>query len=224
VVAVKHNPPTHLFESDIRHNLIKLDSVKQLKGKLMASQGRFVGLFIAIYLWFGVESALPQEGQISAELEQQHLVINANAQDALDELLSSNEGARSLYEQSYGYAVFKVTKVGLLVSGGAGTGVAVNKATGERVYMRMGAGGLGFSIGVQAYDLVIFFEFEPVMHAFMDGGWGSSVSAQAVAGQAGLAVTSSFLNGVFLYQITDRGLMAAADISGTRFWVPENLN
>ncbi|MED5535263.1 MAG: YSC84-related protein [Pseudomonadota bacterium] len=190
----------------------------------MAIQGRFVGLFITTYLWLGVESALPQEGQLSAELEQQHLVINANAQNALDELLSSNEVARALYEQAYGYAVFGVTKAGFLVSGGAGSGVAVNKATGERVYMRMGTAGLGLSIGVQAYDLVVFFEFEPVMYAFMDGGWDSSVTAQAAAGQEGIAVTSSFVNGVFFYQITDRGLMVAADISGTRFWVPENLN
>ena len=190
----------------------------------MAIQGKFVGLFIAICLWLGVESAMPQEGQISAELEQQHLVINANAQSALDELLSSNEGARALYEQAYGYAVFGVTKVGFLVSGGSGTGVAVNKATGERVYMRMGTGGLGFSIGAQAYDLLAFFESEPAIYAFMNGGWDSSVTAQAAAGQEGATVTSSFVNGVVFYQITDRGLMVAADISGTRFWVPESLN
>ena len=49
-------------------------------------------------------------------------------------------------------------------------------------------------------------------------------TAQAAAGQEGATVTSSFVNGVVFYQITDRGLMVAADISGTRFWVPESLN
>ena len=49
--------------------------------------------------------------------------------------------------------------------------------------MLMGTAGVGLSIGVQAYDLVVFFEFEPVMYAFMDGGWDSSVTAQAAAGQ-----------------------------------------
>ena len=58
----------------------------------------------------------------------------------------------------------------------------------------------------------------------MDGGWDSSATAQAAAGQEGVTVTSSFIDGMAFFQITDKGLMAAADVAGTRFWVAENLN
>ena len=34
---------------------------------------------------------------------------------------------------------------------------------------------------------------------------------------------SSFIDGVAFYQITDKGLMAHADISGTKFWVNDEL-
>ena len=123
-----------------------------------------------------------------------------------------------------GYAVFAATKAGFLVTGGGGTGVAINKATGDRVYMRMGTGGVGFGIGAQTYDLVILFESDAVVLAFMDGSWDSSATAQAAAGQEGIAVTSSFIDGMAFFQLTDKGLMAVADVAGTRFWVAENLN
>ena len=34
---------------------------------------------------------------------------------------------------------------------------------------------------------------------------------------------SSFIDGVAFYQITEKGLMAHADVSGTKFWVNDEL-
>jgi hypothetical protein len=58
----------------------------------------------------------------------------------------------------------------------------------------------------------------------MDGGWDSSATAQAAAGQEGINLTSSFIDGVAFFQITDKGLIAIADVAGTRFWVADTLN
>ena len=58
----------------------------------------------------------------------------------------------------------------------------------------------------------------------VEGGWDASTSAQAAAGTDGITLTSSFVGGVAIYQLTDRGLMAQADVSGTRFWVIDELN
>jgi hypothetical protein len=44
------------------------------------------------------------------------------------------------------------------------------------------------------------------------------------AGREGVTFMSSFVDGVALYQITDKGLMAWADVSGTRFRVVTELN
>jgi lipid-binding SYLF domain-containing protein len=165
----------------------------------------------------------PARAQQDARVEQRRQEIDKFAQATLDEALNAQPGARHLYERAVGYAVFAVTKGGFIVSGGGGNGVAVDKATGQRTYMRMGTGGIGLGIGGQRYGLVILFENDDRLAKFVAGGWDSSATAEAVAGQDGVAFRSSFIDGVALYQITDKGLMAQADVSGTKFWVNEEL-
>jgi lipid-binding SYLF domain-containing protein len=150
--------------------------------------------------------------------------VDANAEATLNKLFSAREGSKSLYDRAAGYAVFSATKAGFVLTGGGGTGVAVDKASAKRTYMRMGMGGIGLGVGAQRYDLIILFEDEPHLSRFVTGGWDTSATAQAAAGKEGVTATSSFIDGVAIYQLTDKGLMAQADVSGTRFWVAENLN
>jgi lipid-binding SYLF domain-containing protein len=178
-------------------------------------------LLLAAALVFGFGSALAQQGDVQAE--QRRLEIDTSAQKTLDELFAAQPSARELYDKAAGYAVFTATKAGFIVSGGSGTGVAIDKATGQRTYMRMGTGGIGLGIGAQRYNLVILFEDTARLNRFVAGGWDSSATAQAAAGQEGIAVRSSFIDGVAFFQLTDKGLMAHADVSGTRFWVIEDL-
>src|SRR5690606_21925308 len=51
-----------------------------------------------------------------------------------------------------------------------------------------------------------------------------SISAQAAAGEEGVAAEEQFIDGVRAYRLTDAGLMAQIDVSGIRFWVSEELN
>ncbi len=184
----------------------------------------FVGLVTVGLVLGGIGFADAQEDEAS-ELLFRQTEIDRKSQATVDALLESNEGAQSLFEQAAGYAVFTVTKAGgFLVTGAGGTGVVVDKGANNRVYMRMGSGGFGFGLGLQQYDLVIMFEDATRLERFMDGGWDSSATAHAAAGQEGINLTSSFIDGVAMFQITDKGLMAIADVSGTRFWVAETLN
>jgi len=195
----------------------------------MAMQRSLLSL-ISVGLLLGVMAGANAQDDDEApaspeELQARQMEIDTRSQAALDGLLESNEGAKGLFEQAAGYATFTVTKAGaFLVTGAGGSGVAVNKGTGDRIYMRMGSGGVGFGIGAQQYDLVIMFEDVPHLERFMDGGWDSSATAQAAAGQEGINLTSSFIDGVAFFQITDKGLIAIADVSGTRFWVADTLN
>ncbi len=175
-------------------------------------------LGITAVLAFG--TALAQSGD---KAQQRRSEIDAAAQSTLDSLFKDHADARDLYNRAAGYAVFTATKAGFIVSGGGGTGVAVNKATGQRTYMRMGTGGIGLGIGAQRYSLVILFESDAHLNKFVMGGWDSSATAEAAAGQEGIAVRSSFIDGVAFFQITDKGLMAHADVSGTKFWVIDDL-
>jgi lipid-binding SYLF domain-containing protein len=177
-------------------------------------------LLLAMVLTLGVGPVLAQS---DGKVQERRQEIDANAQATLDELLKTQSGVRDLYERAKGYAVFTVTKGGFIVSGGGGNGVAVNKAAGQRTYMRMGTGGVGLGIGGQRYGLVILFETADRLDKFVAGGWDSSATAEAVAGQEGVAVRSSFIDGVAFYQISEKGLMAHADVSGTKFWVNDEL-
>jgi lipid-binding SYLF domain-containing protein len=175
---------------------------------------------VACVLMGGVGVA---QAQNSTEAVQRRLEIDTNAQAVLDNLLKTQPGAQELYGKAVGYAVFTATKAGFIVSGGGGTGVAVNKQSGARTYMRMGTGGIGLGIGAQRYSLVILFETASHLDKFVAGGWDSSATAEAAAGQEGVSVRSSFYKGVAFYQITDKGLMAHADVTGTKFWVIDDL-
>ena len=194
----------------------------------MAMRRFFVGLTTVGLVVCGIGWANAQDDDASdeaAELKARQMVIDTRSQTTINDLLESNDSAKRLYAEAAGYAVFAATKVGgFLVTGAGGSGVVVNKSTGTRVYMRMGSGGIGFGIGAQQYDLVIMFEDAPHLERFMDGGWDSSATAQAAAGREGINLTSSFIDGVAFFQITDKGLIAIADVSGTRFWVAETLN
>lgn len=175
---------------------------------------------LAATLILGITSAFAQNNSGAAARKQE---IDRAAQQALDELLKTQGNARELYDRAVGYAAFTATKAGFIVSGGGGTGVAVNKATGQRTYMRMGTGGIGLGIGAQRYSVIVLFETEAAMNKFIAGGWDSSATAEAAAGKEGVAVRSSFIDGIAFFQLTDKGLMAHADITGTRFWVIDEL-
>ena len=177
-------------------------------------------LLLAAVLALGVGPVLAQG---DAKVQERRQEIDSNAQATLDELMNAQAGVRDLFGRAAGYAVFTVTKGGFIVSGGGGNGVAVNKSTGARTYMRMGTGGIGLGIGGQRYSLVMLFETADRLDKFVAGGWDSRATAEAAAGKEGVAVQSSFFDGVAFYQITDKGLMGWADVTGTKFWVNDEL-
>jgi lipid-binding SYLF domain-containing protein len=108
--------------------------------------------------------------------------------------------------------------------GGAGTGVAVDQRTGKHTYMRMATGGVGLGLGAQTFDLVILFEGQGQIERFVQGGWDATTGAAAAAGQSGVSAASSFVDGIAVFQLTDKGLLAQADVSGARFWRVDELN
>jgi len=170
----------------------------------------------------GLSPVFAQDGTSPAEMRRQEIDLNAQAR--LDDLFQEKGNAQELFGQASGYAVFSATKAGFVVTGGRGTGVAVNKSSGQRTYMRMITGGIGLGIGAQTYSLVLLFEHELQLERFIKGAWEATTTAQAAAGTEGITFASSFVDGVAVFQITDKGLMAQADVSGTRFRVVPDLN
>jgi len=150
--------------------------------------------------------------------------INQMADEALAKLTGDNAGAKKLYDSAYGYAVFDNLKIAIGISGGGGSGVAVAKDGSERTFMKMGTGGVGLGLGGQKYQVVFFFETEKAFRSFVDKGWKAETGAQAAAGKAGASAETTFHNGLAIYKMNEAGLMASADVSGTKYWKNDKLN
>lgn len=150
--------------------------------------------------------------------------IDTVTQETLDELFEKDPQAKEYYEKSIGYAVFNNVKVAFFISGGGGEGVAIAKETGHRTYMNMGKVGIGIGVGGQNYRVVFFFEDEETFRNFVNKGWQAGADAQAAGGPKGANAGAVFNNGVAVYQLTNAGVMAHADISGTKYWKSKKLN
>jgi len=188
-----------------------------------------VTVALAVVLTLLVPAALvsaddPGEDWKSLKAESKRIKINETADGALDQVMNSNWKAQELFESAYGWAAFDNLKIAFLLSGGGGNGVAINKTSGERIYMKMGTGGIGVGIGGQKYQVVFLFQDEKTFFNFVEKGWKADASAQAAAGKDGANATTGFVNGIAVWQITGKGLMASADISGTKYWKNKKLN
>ena len=170
-------------------------------------------------------------GQLAAEenwedlnREAKQAKINETAKQSLDDVFKGSKNAKELYNNSYGWAGFDNLKIAWGFSGGGGNGVAVNLKSGARTYMKMGTAGIGLGLGVQKYQVIFLFQDEKTFRNFVDKGWQADASAQAAAGTAGVGGQTGFVNGIAIYQLTDKGLMASADLTGTKYWKNKKLN
>lgn len=150
--------------------------------------------------------------------------VDEMAAATLARLFTVKPDARTLYDQAYGYAVFDTRKLSLLITSGFGVGVAVIKETGEPTYMKMGTGGVNVGIGAQLYQLVFLFENEARFRDFVDKGWDAGVGGSAVVADEGANLGATYKNGLAIYQFTDKGLMLAVDLTGTKYWRDDELN
>ncbi len=127
-----------------------------------------------------------------------------------------------------------------MLSGGGGSGVALERESGKRTYMKTASLGVGIGLGIQFYQVVFLFETEEVMTNFVDVGWEVAAGANAVAGEdggnlqatatdtdqiaAGANASGGFASGIAVFQFTEKGYILQADISGTKYWQDDKLN
>lgn len=150
--------------------------------------------------------------------------IDAMAGETLQQFLSEHAGGKALYDQAYAYAAFESVKVVIGISGAGGHGVAVNKQTSDRTYMKMGGAGIGIGLGGQRARMLLLFRDAEAYQHFLINGWEGNAAAVAAAGTSGKNAKTSFENAVEVFQFTRTGLLAKADLSGTKFWPYKKLN
>ncbi len=154
--------------------------------------------------------------------------IDLMMRDTLDRLYTENPAARQEIKAAPGYAVFQKNTVDvLLVPGGGGYGLAIDAKGGKRTYMKMGMGGVGPGIGAKDFRVVMIFPSEFVFRKFVDSGWQFGGQAEATAkaeGSGGDAAVSRTFADVKYYQLTEKGLLAGATATGSKYWRYDELN
>ena len=190
----------------------------------MRKSAIYVIALLTIALALPATPVFAEEDWKSMKQESKAMKIKEEAKASLNELFADNPKAKELYARSYGWAAFSNLKLALGFSGGGGNGVAVVKETGEKTFMKMGTAGVGLGLGVNKYDVIFLFQDKQTFDNFVNKGWQADAGATAAAGKAAADVKTNFVNGLAIYQITEKGLMANADIAGTKYWKNDKLN
>jgi lipid-binding SYLF domain-containing protein len=169
-------------------------------------------------------AATPRDQWTEMRLDARRKVIDAMAGETLERLMILRPKAKELFDTSYGYAVFDNLKFGIGLSGAGGSGVAFNRKTGKRIYMKMGSAGIGLTLGGQKYHVLFLMQDSESFERFVTKGWYADASARAAAWTEGAASGTAFVNGLAIFQLNRAGLMASLDISSTWYTVDDDLN
>ena len=155
--------------------------------------------------------------------------IRKTSQQILNQLYKTQPAARKAIAASAGYAVFSNFGMKIFVAGGGtGYGMAVDQATKKEVFMKMVEVQAGIGFGIKKFKLVFVFDNEKALDSFINSGWEGAAQATAAAtdGTNGAAYQGalSASPGVWLYQMTDKGLAAELTVKGTKYYKNDDLN
>jgi lipid-binding SYLF domain-containing protein len=155
--------------------------------------------------------------------------IRTNTQKILERLYKAQPAAKTAVASGAGYAVFSNTGVKILFAGsGKGEGMAINNQTKKEIFMKMVELQAGLGFGVKKFSLIFVFDNDKVLDSFINSGWefGGQATAAAKTGDKGAAMTgaSSVSDGIWLYQMTDKGLAAEITVKSTKYYKDDDLN
>lgn len=162
-------------------------------------------------------------------LPERRQIIDNMANETLERLYIAKPVARQEVADAAGYAVFSNANVYVVfASAGGGYGVVIDKATGRKTYMKMTSGGVGIGLGAKDYRLVVIFKNRQAVTEFVGSGWdlGGQADATAKSGTTGggMGGDGTVNSNYIFYTLTDTGLALQATLTGTRYWVDDDLN
>ncbi len=155
--------------------------------------------------------------------------IRTMAQSTLQRLYKAEPKAKAAVEGAAGYAVFSNMGVKILIAGsGNGKGVAVNNRTKHETFMKMIELQAGLGMGVKKFSVIFVFDNDKVFNGFVNSGWqfGGQTTAAAKNGDKGAALAGavSVSDGVWMYQLTDKGLALEITAKSTKYYKDDDLN
>ena len=161
--------------------------------------------------------------------DQQREKIRKMAAATIKDLSKLESTSKELIQKSAGYAVFNNMGTNLfLLSTARGAGIAVNSKNKQDTFMKMISAGAGLGMGIKNYRVVFVFEDDSALSHFLDSGWSGSGQADAAAktSTSGGAHSGAVMvePGVWVYQITKKGLALQLTLQGTKYYKDDDLN
>jgi lipid-binding SYLF domain-containing protein len=183
-------------------------------------------LLIALVCLIGVVAYADDE----QEKEKERTQIRQMSQDTLARLYKAQPSAKAAVEKAYGYAVFSNTGIKILFGGsGKGAGVAISNQNKAETFMKMLEIQAGLGMGVKKFRVIFVFDTEKAFDGFVNSGWefgGQSSAAAKTSPEKGGSMegAASVSDGVWMYQMTDKGLALELTGKGTKYSKNDDLN
>jgi len=150
--------------------------------------------------------------------------IDEMAAATVQRMLKEIPVAQAQWDDSPAYAVFDTRRISLLITTDFGQGVAVDRKSDKRVYMKMASGGVNLGAGAQLFQVVFLFPSETSYNDFVVNGWDAGAAADAVGGKDAEHAALRLPDGTRVYKFNEKGVMLSATLTGTRYWQADELN
>ena len=166
---------------------------------------------------------------VAKSKEEKQAEARKKADATLQRLYKAKPSAQAAVKSAAGYAVFNSGGAKILVAGaGRGSGIAVDKGTQQVTYMKMREIQAGLGMGAKKFSTIFVFETKGALEKFINSGWefGGQSTAAAKTGDGGgsLEGAVSVSEGVWMYQMTDKGLALELTGKGTKYFKDDDLN
>ena len=151
------------------------------------------------------------------------------ADETLQRLYAKHPSARAALKKAVGYAVFNNGGAKILIAGGGrGKGIAVENATHKVTYMKMREIQAGLGMGVKKFSVIFVFETKRAFDNFIDGNWefgGQATAAAKTKNDGGSLEGAGVVSeGVWMYQMTDKGVALELTAKSTKYSKDNDLN
>lgn len=143
--------------------------------------------------------------------------LRTESQEAITNFLNADSTLQKFIDTSAGYAVFpNVGKGGFVVGGARGKGLVYEK--GQVIgQATMTQASVGAQVGGQTFAELILFETPAALNDFKSGKFEMSAEVSAVAAKEGASSAANYKNGVAVFALPKKGLMAQASVGGQKF-------
>lgn len=174
---------------------------------------------------FTVTTAFASSGSV---VEQRKQIDELNVK-TLNRLYEKYPHAERVIDECYAYATLSNTGIKLGILGSShGRGLTVNNQTGEKVYLRMKELSAGLGLGAKEYNLIFLLNTREAWENFIAGKtrFGASAEASANDGVSGGSIEGAeyVAPGVWVFQMTTKGLALEATLKGTKIYKDKKLN